>query len=268
MSEQAEIKAVVKEKYGDIAKKVASSCCSDSPSCCGPVEGTDYSIIGDEYTGVEGYVPEADLGLGCGLPTEHAGLKPGQTVVDLGSGAGNDVFVARSIVGDSGRIIGIDMTEEMNDLAVQNNRKLGYDNVEFKLGEIEHLPLDSDSTDVVISNCVLNLVPDKKLAYGEIHRILKSGGHFCISDVVLNGQLPDQLRKSAELYAGCVAGALQEEDYLAIIKQSGFSNVEIKKRSLIDLPAALLKEYLSAEEFAVFQSSDFGIASITVVGYK
>ncbi|MBC8402173.1 MAG: arsenite methyltransferase [Candidatus Marinimicrobia bacterium] len=268
MRDQTEIKTIVKEKYGDIAQKATTSCCGSKPSCCGPVEGTDYSIIGDEYTGIEGYVPEADLGLGCGLPTEHAGLKPGQTVVDLGSGAGNDVFVARSIVGDSGKIIGIDMTEEMIALADQNNRKLGYDNIEFKLGEIESLPLESNTTDVVISNCVLNLVPDKGLAYGEIHRILKAGGHFCVSDIVLNGVLPEKLRKSAEMYAGCVAGALQEAEYLKIIETTGFTNIDVKKRSLIDLPDNVLKEYLSAEEIAAYRASDLGIYSITVVGSK
>lgn len=268
MNDQTEIKTIVKEKYGDIAQKATTSCCGSKPSCCGSVKGTDYSIIGDEYTGIEGYVPDADLGLGCGLPTEHAGLKAGQTVVDLGSGAGNDVFVARSIVGETGGVIGIDMTEEMLELANKNNRKLGYNNVEFKLGEIESLPLESNTTDVVISNCVLNLVPSKNKAFAEIHRILKPGGHFCVSDIVLNGVLPEKLRKSAEMYAGCVSGALQEEDYLAIIKQSGFTNIEVKKRSLIDLPNNVLKEYLSAQEIAAYRASDPGIYSITVVGCK
>ena len=172
---------------------------------------------------------EADLGLGCGLPTEYAGIEKGNVVIDLGSGAGNDVFVARALVGDEGKVIGIDFTNEMLIKANTNLQKLGFKNIEFKLGEIESMPLDDNFADVVVSNCVLNLVPDKQKAFNEINRILKPGAHFCVSDIVLKGQLPSELKKSAEMYAGCVAGAVQQELYLDIIKHAGFSNVEVKK---------------------------------------
>ena len=188
--------------------------------------------------------------------------------MDLGSGAGNDVFVARSIVGDQGKVIGVDFTEEMLKKANINNSKLGYENVEFKLGDIENLPLENDTTDVVVSNCVMNLVPDKNKAYSEVYRILKKDGHFCVSDIVLEGKLPDTLRKSAEMYAGCISGAMQQEDYLGVIKNAGFSDVEIKSSKEIELPEDLLKNFLSQEEFEIYKSNSIGIKSITVVGCK
>ena len=222
----------------------------------------------DEYDHLDGYVADADLGLGCGLPTEHAGIKKGDTVLDLGSGAGNDVFVARAIVGNEGKVIGLDMTEEMIDKAKKNNAKLGYKNVEFHLGDIEQMPFDNNIIDVVVSNCVLNLVPDKKKAFAEIYRILKPGAHFCVSDIVLKGELPAGLKKSAEMYAGCVAGALQQDEYLSIIKETGFANIEIKKTKVIELPDDVLKEYLNDSEVKLFRKNNIGIISITVVGYK
>jgi ubiquinone/menaquinone biosynthesis C-methylase UbiE len=262
------IKEVVKEKYSEIAKRsilTQSSCCGPDTSCCAEEE---ISIMGDEYAELRGYNPDADLRLGCGLPTEFAGIKVGHHVVDLGSGAGNDVFVARSIVGQHGKVTGIDFSEEMLKKAEINNSKLGFRNVEFKYGDIENLPLEDDVADVVISNCVMNLVPDKDRAYSEVYRVLKKEGHFCISDIVLNGKLPDQLRKSAEMYAGCVSGAMQEGDYLAVIDRAGFSDVEIKSSKEIVLPDDLIKRYLSKEEWATYESSSIGIKSITVVGYK
>lgn len=264
-----ELKRVVKEKYGEIAKASKSSgCCG--PSCCGDSESKEvgYTILQDEYHGLEGYVAEADLGLGCGLPTEHAGIKKGNTVVDLGSGAGNDVFIARAIVGDEGKVIGLDMTEEMIDKAKLNNAKLGYKNVEFKLGDIEQMPLEDNLADVVVSNCVLNLVPDKRKAFSEIYRILKPGAHFCVSDIVIQGEMIGELKKSAEMYAGCVSGALRQGEYLNIIKEAGFKNVEIKKSKKTDLPDDLLSEYLSAEGIKEYKEKMKGIFSITVVGYK
>jgi arsenite methyltransferase len=222
----------------------------------------------DEYDNLEGYFADADLGLGCGLPTEHAGIKKGDTVVDLGSGAGNDVFVARSIVGVEGKVIGLDMTEEMIEKANANKIKVGFKNVEFRLGEIESMPLENDTADVVISNCVLNLVPDKRKAFSEIYRILKPGAHFCVSDIVLKGELPEGLQKSAEMYAGCVAGAFQQDEYLGTIKETGFKNVEIKKTKVIELPDDVLKEYLNDSEIEKFKMDNVGIFSITVVGYK
>ena len=275
MDNSKDIKEMVKEKYGKIAKQSSqenkSSCCGSGPSvsssCCGTVE-LDYSIFSDDYSKKEGYVAEADLGLGCGLPTDFAGIKKGDTVVDFGSGAGNDVFVARSLVGENGKVIGVDMTPEMIEKANRNKDKLGYKNVEFHLAEIESTPLNENSIDVVVSNCVLNLSPEKERAFSEINRILKRGAHFCVSDIVLRGKLPDSLKKSAEMYAGCVAGALQEEEYLGIIKNTGFEKVDVKKSKSINLPDEILKEYLDENELRKFKNNEIGIFSITVVGYK
>jgi ubiquinone/menaquinone biosynthesis C-methylase UbiE len=268
MQNEKEIKNIVKEKYGNIAKQ-SSSCCGPT-SCCGSINNkiVDYTIMQDEYDHIKGYVAEADLGLGCGLPTEYAGIKEGDTVVDLGSGAGNDVFVARAIVGDRGKVIGIDMTEEMITKANHNNNKLGYTNIEFKLSDIENMQLENSIADVVVSNCVLNLVPDKQKAFAEIYRILKLGGHFCVSDIVIKGNLPENLKKSAEMYTGCVAGAVNQDEYLKIIKNNGFKNIEIKKTKVIDFPDEILKEYLNDSEIKQYRQSGVGIFSITVIAYK
>ena len=266
MENSTNIKETVKEKYGTIDKESnkekGCGCCSDSKKII------DYIIFSDDYSKLDGYSKEADLGLGCGLPTEFADLQKGNVVVDLGAGAGNDVFIARSIVGNEGKVIGIDMTEEMIELANENKEKLGFTNVDFRLGEIEDLPIDKDSTDVVISNCVLNLVPNKEKAFSEIYRILKKGGHFCVSDIVLIGNLPEGLKKSAEMYAGCVAGALQQNDYIGIIHNNGFKNVEIMKTKTITIPDDILIKYLSEEQLAQYNKSGIGIFSITVVGNK
>ena len=259
-----EIKQVVKEKYSEIAVQKKQGC-----GCgCGSSKVVDYSIIGDDYSNIEGYVADADLGLGCGVPTEFAGIKKGDIVVDLGSGAGNDVFVSRAIVGDEGKVIGLDFTQEMIDKSNENKAKTGYKNVEFHLGEIESMPLEDNIVDVVVSNCVLNLVPDKKKAFSEIYRILKPGAHFCVSDIVIKGELNPELRKSATMYAGCVAGALQQDEYLNVIKQAGFENIEIKKTKNVDLPDEILKEYLDEEGIKLYRNKVEGIFSITVVGYK
>ncbi|MGB5896330.1 MAG: arsenite methyltransferase [Ignavibacteriaceae bacterium] len=261
METNEKLKQIVKEKYGEIAEK--------SSSCCGPTNKVvDYTIMQDDYSNLKGYVADADLGLGCGLPTELAGIDEGNTVVDLGSGAGNDVFVSRALVGESGKVIGLDFTQEMIDKANNNNRKLGYENVEFHLGEIESMPIENDIADVVVSNCVLNLVPDKEKAFAEMYRIIKPGGHFCVSDIVLKGELPEGLQKSAAMYAGCVSGAIQQEEYLRILEETGFQNVEVKKTKVIGLPDDVLKSYLSEEEMNIFKENKIGIFSITVVGYK
>jgi len=265
MESAKEIKEVVRDKYAKIVKQ--SEAKENSSGCCGSSE-IDYSVFNDNYSELEGYVAEADLNLGCGIPTEYAGIKKGDTVVDLGSGAGNDVFVARVLVGNEGKVIGVDFTEEMLEKAIQNNKKLGYNNIEFKFGEIENIPLQIDEVDVVISNCVLNLVPDKVKAFSEIYRVLKPGGHFCVSDIVLIGELPEGLKYSAAMYAGCVSGALQKDEYLSNIYQSGFSNVDIKTTKGIQLPDELIKEYLSDDELKLFRESEIGIFSITVVGFK
>ena len=266
MKNPKELKQIVQDKYAAVAQQNSpsdESCCADS-ACC----SADESFIGEDYTTLDGYQPNADLGLGCGLPTEHAHIKEGDTVVDLGSGAGNDCFVARSLVGDSGQVIGVDMTSAMIDKARQNAQKLGYDNVTFRYGEIEQLPLEDDVADVVVSNCVLNLVPDKARAFQETFRILKPGGHFSISDVVLRGELPEGLRESAELYAGCVSGALPQGEYLQEIEKAGFRSIQLQKERRITLSDKLLGEHLTAEEISHFKESDMGIFSITVYAEK
>ena len=263
LSTADEIKESVKNKYAEIAVATSTS------GCCGTGSKViDYSIMQDDYTELDGYVKNADMGLGCGVPTEYAGIEKGNTVVDLGCGAGNDIFVARPFAGEAGKLIGVDFTDEMLKKANKNKEKLGADNVEFKKGEIENLPLDPNIADVVISNCVLNLVPDKVKAFSEIYRVLKIGGHFCVSDIVIKGELPAKLKSSAEMYAGCVAGAIQQDDYLGIIKDTGFSDIEIKRTKVIELPDNILDEYLNEEEIKTFRNNNIGIFSITVVGYK
>lgn len=263
MTNSEDIKATVKQKYGAIAAASKSCCCS-----CEPKADIGLEIMKDEYTGIDGYVKEADLGLGCGLPTQFADIKPGDTVVDLGAGAGNDVFVARRIVGEIGRVIGLDFTPEMIARASINKSKLGYANVEFLLGEIENIPLPEDTADVVVSNCVLNLVPDKKKAFSEMYRIMKTGGHFCISDIVFTGELSDDLRVSAALYAGCISGALPREEYINLLHEAGFSNVTIRKEKVIELPEELLLQHLSPQGLTDYKEKIQGIFSITVTGSK
>lgn len=262
-----EIKNLVKEKYGEIAKQSNEknqSCCGGTSDCC----GVDYTIFSESYDKLEGYNPDADLGLGCGLPTEFAQIKEGDTVVDLGSGAGNDCFVARKLAGDKGKVIGIDMTEAMIAKARHNAEKLGYTNVEFRLGDIEKIPITANKADVVISNCVLNLVPDKDKAFSEIFRILKPGGHLSVSDVVLEGELPEHLKEAAEMYAGCVAGAIQLDDYLRIMEEAGLKNIDIQKLKPIQMPDDILLKYLTVKELEEFKMAKVGIFSITVYAVK
>lgn len=224
--------------------------------------------MSDEYDHLDGYSTEADLKLGCGLPTEFAKIQPGNLVVDLGSGAGNDCFVARHETGESGKVIGVDFTEAMVDKARINAEKLGFNNVEFRLGDIEKLPITANVADVVVSNCVMNLVPDKPKAFGEVFRIMKSGGHFSISDIVLTGDLPEKIKNAAEMYAGCVASAIQKEEYLQIIKDAGFSNITLQKEKPIIVPNDILKNYLSDEEISKYNSKPNIIFSITVYAEK
>ena len=258
---------IVKEKYSQIAlqskERNETSCCGSG--CCSADVTT---IMSDDYTKLKGYNPDADLGLGCGLPTEFAHVKKGDTVLDLGSGAGNDCFVARALTGESGKVIGVDMTEAMIEKARNNAEKLGFNNVEFRLGEIESLPIGPNRVDVVVSNCVLNLVPDKSKAFQEIFRVLKSGGHFSISDVVIEGMLPENLKEAGEMYAGCIAGALQKDEYMSIIKGAGFDNITIQKEKVITIPDDILQAYLSEEQLTIYKNSNIGIYSITVYAEK
>lgn len=263
MKSADELKNIVKTKYGEIARQVGTCC---GPNACGDtLGGTSFA---ENYQGLDGYFPEADLGLGCGIPTEYAGIETGQTVIDLGSGAGNDVFVVRAIVGETGRAIGLDMVPDMVDKAKANAAKLDFDNVEFHLGEIENMPLDDSIADVLVSNCVLNLVPDKQRAFAEIHRVLKPGGHFCVSDIVLEGDLPEELAEAAIAYAGCVAGAQKKDEYMGTIKAAGFNDASIRSTRQVHLTDQLLDDILGAERAASLKESGFGIYSITVVGYK
>lgn len=264
MENENTIKRIVKEKYSEIAGNNEKCGCSCN---CGS-KTTNISMLDEDYSDLDGYVADADLGLGCGLPTRYADIKEGDTVVDLGSGAGNDVFVAHSLVGETGKVIGVDMTEAMIEKANKNLIKTGFRNIEFRFGDIEELPVESDSVDVVISNCVLNLVPNKKKAFSEIYRVLKGGGHFSISDVVVEGALPEAIKESAEMYAGCVAGAILKEDYLNIISETRFQNIEIKKSKKIVIPTSVLRSILNVDEFDNFLKSRSGIFSITVNATK
>ena len=269
MSTNEELKKIVRDKYGEIAAQSneVTSCCEPiGSSCCGTND--DLTVFSMDYSNLEGYNPDADLGLGCGLPTEFAKIKRGDTVVDLGSGAGNDCFIARQITGAEGRVIGVDMTPNMIDKARVNAKKLNLDNVEFRLGGIENLPVQNEVADVVVSNCVLNLVPDKKSALEETYRILKKGGHFSVSDIVTYSEIPDGLREEAALYAGCVSGALIKEDYIKLIEDAGFQNVKIQKEQKMNLPDALLEKYLDSEQIEKYNKEFAGIASITVYGEK
>jgi arsenite methyltransferase len=268
MNTSEELKQLVKEKYGQIAEQSKTenetSCCG-ATGCCSTM---DYTIMSEDYSNLKGYASNADLGLGCGLPTEFAVIKEGDTVIDLGSGAGNDAFIARAITGEKGKVIGIDFTEKMIEKARANADNLGFNNVEFRYGDIERIPVTANVADVVVSNCVLNLVPNKAKAFAETFRVMKPGGHFSVSDIVLQGDLPEALQKSAEMYAGCVSGAIQKEEYLTIISQTGFTNVSIQKEKKITIPDEILRSYLSDNTLEQYNAGNLGIYSITVYGEK
>lgn len=267
MQTDEQLKEIVRQKYSEIAlqdKETNMSSCCGSGCCSTEV----YNIMSDDYTELEGYNPDADLGLGCGLPTQFAKIKAGDTVIDLGSGAGNDCFIARAETGESGKVIGIDFTPAMIDKARANAEKRGFNNVEFRQGDIEKMPVTSNVADVIVSNCVLNLVPNKDGVISEIYRVLKPGGHFSISDVVLIGALPDALQKDAEMYAGCVAGAIQKQDYLGLIEKNGFKNITVQKEKPIVIPDDILNKYLSSKDLEDFKAGMTGIFSVTVYAEK
>lgn len=240
------IKAEVRKRYAGHAR--GGGCCSncgcDHASVATPL--VDYGELKDDV------VAGSDLGLGCGTPTRYAALRPGETVLDLGSGAGVDAFIAAKAVGPEGHVIGVDMTPEMLARARANAQRSGFANVEFRLGEIEHLPVESASIDVVLSNCVINLVPDKGAAFAEIHRVLRHGGRFCISDVVSFGAVPDEVRRDVELWAGCIAGAVDRDAYLELIRRSGFAAVNVVQQ----------------EQYSYLAGEDYGFAGVTVTGVK
>lgn len=267
MDNSEKLKEMVREKYSEIAlqdKETNASSCCGAGGCSTEV----YNIMSDDYSELEGYNPDADLGLGCGLPTQFALIKPGDYVIDLGSGAGNDCFVARREIGETGKVVGIDFTPAMINKARENAEKLGFNNVEFRQGDIENMPVTANVADVIVSNCVLNLVPNKDGVFKDIYRVLKPGGHFSISDVVLVGELPASLQSAAEMYAGCVAGAIQKDEYLNLIKMNNFENVTVQKEKPIIIPDDILTNYLTPEELESFRSGETGIYSITVFARK
>lgn len=257
-----DIKKVVREKYTQVVTS-DSGCCG--PSCCSPDVETFFN---ESYDHLQGYSKDADYGLGCGIPTEYINIQKGETVLDLGSGAGNDAFVAQQLVGETGQVIGLDMTPAMIERANENKKKLGVENVRFVLGDIEDMPLEDQSVDVVISNCVMNLVPNKTKGYGEVHRVLKPGGRFSMSDIVTIGELTPEVKSAAALYAGCVSGAMQKEAYLQVVKNAGFKNIALPKERKIELPDELLLQHLSPEAIQGFRESGASIYSITVVAEK
>ncbi len=267
MDKEKELKNVVRERYARIAEQGKAE---NAASCCGATTPSNkvYNIMMDDYSGTQGYIEEADLGLGCGLPTQFAKIRKGDTVIDLGSGAGNDCFVARHETGAEGKVIGIDFTPAMINKARLNAEKLGFNNVEFREGDIDDMPVNDNVADVIVSNCVLNLVPDKKKVVQEIFRVLKPGGHFSISDIVLVGDLPNALKQDAEMYAGCVAGAIQKETYLQHIVQAGFKNITLQKEKTISIPDDILSKYLSPADVTDFNNGSTGIYSITVYAEK
>ena len=266
MQTEHELKEIVRKKYSEIAlqdkETNESSCCG--ASCC----STEVNIMSEDYTTLPGYNADADLGLGCGLPTQFAKIKTGDTVIDLGSGAGNVCFIARKEAGEQGKIIGIDFTDAMISKARANAEKLSFNNVEFRQGDIEAMPVTANVADVIVSNCVLNLVPNKNGVFKEIYRVLKPGGHFSISDIVLVGELPDALQKDAEMYAGCVAGAIQKDAYLEMIHANGFTNLTLQKEKAIIIPDDILKNYLDEPGITSLKTGNTGIFSVTVYAEK
>ncbi|WP_336514924.1 arsenite methyltransferase [Pollutibacter soli] len=267
MQTQEQLKDMVKQKYSEIARQDKET---NQSSCCGSGCCSDevYNIMSDDYSTMEGYNPDADLGLGCGLPTQYARIKKGDVVIDLGSGAGNDAFIARHETGETGKVIGIDFTPAMIERARINAEKRGFHNVEFRQGDIENMPVSANTADVIVSNCVLNLVPNKDAVIKDIFRVLKSGGHFSISDIVLDGPLPEKIKEAAEMYAGCVSGAIQKEVYLELIEENGFKNILVQKNKAIRIPDDILRNYLTETEIQEFRNSGTGITSITVYAEK
>lgn len=234
------IKGKVMERYGKLAEERGKGC------CCGGTCFADYKELGQEVE------KGSYLGLGCGIPTRYAQIRKGDVVLDLGSGAGVDVFLAAKAVGAKGRVIGVDMTPQMVERARENADRGGYTNVEFKLGDIESLPLDDNSVDVAISNCVINLAPDKRAVFSELYRVLRPGGRFFISDIVSYGVIPKKIRSDLNLWAGCIAGAMDRDEYLKIIGEIGFASVKV----------------IDSLEEEVHRGKGYGMQSVTIEGKK
>lgn len=267
MKTEKELKDIVRDSYTKVAEQSKDYNLS---TCCGTSAQTDenYSIMAESYEKLDGYNEDADLGLGCGLPTNFAKINEGDTVIDLGSGAGNDAFVARYETGATGKVLGIDFTPAMIAKARINADKRGFNNVEFREGDIDNMPVAENIADVVVSNCVLNLVPNKQKVMNEMFRVIRPGGHFSVSDIVLRGELPEGLINDSELYAGCVSGAIQMDEYIDAIEKAGFEDVEIQKEKIIQLPDDMLLKYLDASQIEELKQRKTGIFSITVYGEK
>ncbi|MGA3084645.1 MAG: arsenite methyltransferase [Thermodesulfobacteriota bacterium] len=270
-----EIKKVVRDRYAQVAQQ-KSSCCGPAASCCGPTLQTEIlsKRIGYQEEDLKAVPEGANLGLGCGNPLAHSALKEGDTVIDLGSGAGFDCFLAANQVGKNGRVIGVDMTPEMIDKARQNAQKGNYANVEFRLGEIENLPVADNKGDMIISNCVINLSPDKPRVFKEAFRVLKPGGRLMVSDVVLLKELPEEIKNSVSAYVSCLGGAVMKEDYLEAVKEAGFAEIRImdEKTFPVDLMTNDPTVKAVAENLNVSQEKAEGlaksVASIKVSGIK
>ena len=249
MSNETDIRAAVREKYGNIVSQ--SGGCGCGPTCCGGASDVDTIAVQIGYSPEDlDYIPaQSNLGLGCGNPLEYANVKAGETILDLGSGAGLDCFLAAREVGKTGRVIGVDMTAEMIERARENARGGAFTNVEFRLGEIEHLPVADASVDAVISNCVINLSPDKPQVFREAFRALKPGGRLVVSDLVLTRRISSALRESVEAYVGCVAGALQKDEYLTAMREAGFSSVEIARENRYEIGLESLGDALQKEAY-------------------
>jgi len=269
---EKDIKKTVRKRYAKVAKR-ESSCCSSEQSCCGSSDTAQTKSKQMGYTEQEiNATPEgADLGLGCGNPTALASLKEGETVLDLGSGAGFDCFLAANKVGKSGKVIGVDMTPEMIDKARENAEKGDYKNVEFRLGEIEHLPVADNSVDVVVSNCVINLSPDKARVLKEIYRVLKPGGRIAISDLALLKELPEKIRDSVDAYVGCVAGALLIDDYKNIVEASGFQDVRLTVKGTFNSDDTNTKDTdgkATSDSSGENESLEGSVASVYIEAHK
>jgi arsenite methyltransferase len=273
VKDQENIKKAVQERYGKIAEE-ASSCCGPKSSCgCGSSSSRDVSAsIGYSGEQMQSVPSDANLGLGCGNPVAIASLKPGETVLDLGSGAGFDCFLAANQVGKNGKIIGVDMTPAMISKARQNAKKGEYTNVEFRLGEIENLPAADNSVDVIISNCVINLAPDKAKVFAEAYRVLKPGGRFMISDLVVLKELPEVIRESVQAYVGCIAGALLKDDYLKTVEKTGYKNIKViseKTYPIGDyLDDPMIQSFLKQFGNDEAKEAAASVVSITLTGIK
>ncbi len=258
----------IQDAYAEVASSNGErGCCGTNPGCCGSTNGV---TMAPDYRNIKGYQENTDLWLGCGIPTWIAHIREWDTVVDLGSGAGNDAFIVRRLVGETGKVIWIDMTPEMIALAQKNATTLGFSNVEFQEWKIEDVTryIEASSVDVIVSNCVLNLLPNKEHIFSDIYTLLKNGWHFSISDIVYIGNMPEWIKKVAELFAGCISGATQKNSYLRLIEKAWFKNIEVKKENEITLTDTFLWEYLNANEIVEFRLSKSGIYSVTIYAEK